>query len=219
MSCIIITWVLAGWKKLQCMQAFFRRCCLLPNVTHMVDSNEKVFHNINWREFSTPIQRFYFHRKRVRIDEAILRISEMVQNPSKFTAFGKNSLHALSSTSSCNGKNLQVRQFLLQFIHQCKEKPAKPSLLDAIGLEPMDHASLAMNRSGSGRRSGTAPTSRRASSQISLGFLLATFGKGTTSPFAGVGNFNASSASKLSSEYRFAMSALNESCCLYQWHS
>jgi hypothetical protein len=36
-------------------------------------------------------------------DEVILRILKMVQNPSKFAAFGKKSVHALSSASGCNG--------------------------------------------------------------------------------------------------------------------
>jgi len=80
--------------------------------------------------------------------------------------------------------------------------------LDAIGLEPVDHASHSLSRGGSGRHrqsSGAAPPSRQGS--IGLGFSPGTFGKGSTNPFAGMGNFGTAGASKLSSEDRFAISA------------
>jgi len=39
---------------------------------------------------------------RILFDDAILRILEMVQNPSKFTVFGKKLSRTLSSAYSCN---------------------------------------------------------------------------------------------------------------------
>jgi len=89
----------------------------------------------------------------------------------------------------------------------CKEKPATLPPLDAIGLEPVDQASLSMTRGGSGRHrtsSGAIPPSRQAS--IGLGFSPSTLGKGTSS-FNPMGNFATVGASKLSSEDRFAASA------------
>lgn len=100
------------------------------------------------------------------------------------------------------------REFLLQFMDYCKEKPANLPPLDAIGLEPVDHSVHSLSRGGSGRHrpnSSAAPPSRQGS--IGLGFSPGTFGKGSTNPFAGMGNFGTAGASKLSSEDRFAMSA------------
>lgn len=51
-------------------------------------------------------------------DEVIL---EIVQNPSKFTAFGNNSIHALSSTSSCN----LIYSYYLFYITQTKNNSGK----------------------------------------------------------------------------------------------
>ncbi|KAF8911486.1 hypothetical protein CPB84DRAFT_1722762 [Gymnopilus junonius] len=105
------------------------------------------------------------------------------------------------------GKYRYDREFLLQFMLVCKEKPAMLPPLDAIGLEPADQSSMhGITRGGSGRHrqgSGAAPPTRQGS--IGLGFSPAAFGKGTPNPFS-MGNF-ATSASKLSSEDRFAMSA------------
>ncbi|KAF8967966.1 hypothetical protein BDZ97DRAFT_484089 [Flammula alnicola] len=103
------------------------------------------------------------------------------------------------------GKFRYDRDFLLQFMSICKEKPAMLPPLDAIGLEPNDQLNMA--RGGSGRHrqgSGAAPPSRQGS--IGLGFSPGTFGKGATNPFS-MGNFATVGASKLSSEDRFAASA------------
>ncbi|KDR75692.1 hypothetical protein GALMADRAFT_248310 [Galerina marginata CBS 339.88] len=105
------------------------------------------------------------------------------------------------------GKFRYDREFLLQFMSICKEKPAMLPPLDAIGLEPADQSAHGITRGGSGRHrqgSGAAPPSRQGS--IGLGFSPATFGKGAINPFS-MGNFGTAGASKLSSEDRFAMSA------------
>ena len=43
------------------------------------------------------------------------------------------------------------REFLLQFMSICKEKPTSLPPLDAIGIEPLETASLHLMRGGSGR--------------------------------------------------------------------
>jgi len=105
------------------------------------------------------------------------------------------------------GKFRYDRDFLLQFMSLCKEKPATLPPLDAIGLEPVDHSSLGMTRGGSGRHrtsSGAIPPSRQAS--IGLGFSPSTLGKGANNSFP-MGNFGTVGASKLgNSDDRFAAS-------------
>ncbi|KAF9529696.1 hypothetical protein CPB83DRAFT_893220 [Crepidotus variabilis] len=102
------------------------------------------------------------------------------------------------------GKFRYDRDFLLQFMLICKEKPASLPPLDAIGLEPIDPSSLSMTRGGSGRHrtssAATLPPSRQAS--IGLGFSPSTLGKGAN--FNTMGQFTV--GSKLSSEDRFAAS-------------
>ncbi|KZT21061.1 hypothetical protein NEOLEDRAFT_1121622 [Neolentinus lepideus HHB14362 ss-1] len=100
-----------------------------------------------------------------------------------------------------NGKFRYDRDFLLQFMSICKEKPDHLPPLDAIGIEPVaDHY---MTRSGSGRgnRSTSMSTPPILSRQASVGLGISTFGK--PSGFA-MGQF-ATPTSKLSSEERFAM--------------
>ncbi|KAI0311488.1 hypothetical protein OF83DRAFT_1271296 [Amylostereum chailletii] len=108
------------------------------------------------------------------------------------------------NVNAAKGKFRYDRDFLLQFMSICKEKPDNLPPLDAIGLEPSDQT-FSMSRGGSGRRSSTmaTPTARQAS--IGLGFMGGgSMGKSTGSSFAGMGNFT---TTKLSSEERFAMSS------------
>ncbi|KAF8622721.1 hypothetical protein AX15_006812 [Amanita polypyramis BW_CC] len=68
------------------------------------------------------------------------------------------------------GKFRYDREFLLQFMSICKEKPESLPPLDAIGLEPVDQLSL--TRGGSGRHrqlSGTSAPSRQASISSGIG--------------------------------------------------
>ena len=99
------------------------------------------------------------------------------------------------------------REFLLQFMSVCKERPATLPPLDAIGLEPVDHAH-AMTRGGSGhhRPSSAVPPSRQAS--IGLGFTPSALGKPGANNLFIMGNFGTMGAgSKLSSsEERYANS-------------
>lgn len=104
------------------------------------------------------------------------------------------------------------RDFLLQFMAICKEKPDMLPPLDAIGLEPIDQASLVMTRSSSGRHrqpSGTSAPSRSAS--IGLGFSApSNFAKSTgLNPFAGggMGNFSTGGSKLGTSEERFLRSS------------
>ncbi|KAH9485515.1 Eukaryotic translation initiation factor 4 gamma [Psilocybe cubensis] len=100
------------------------------------------------------------------------------------------------------GKFRYDRDFLLQFMSICKEKPAMLPPLDAIGLEPADQSQHQMTRTQSGRRTGPggAPASRQSS--IGLGFPAGTFNKGSGS-LSSMGQFSTVGASKLSSQERF----------------
>ena len=88
----------------------------------------------------------------------------------------------------------------------CTQKPDMLPPLDAIGLEPLDQASLGMTRGGSGRHrqgSGAIAPSRQAS--VGLGFGPSSgLGKSSSANFS-MGNFT-TSGSKLSSDERFANS-------------
>ena len=99
------------------------------------------------------------------------------------------------------------RDFLLQFMSICKEKPDNLPPLDAIGLEPSDQSTYNMARGGSGRRppSGmVTPGGASRQGSVGLGFLPSSIGKsGPGSSFA-MGQF---STSKLTSEERFAMAS------------
>lgn len=99
------------------------------------------------------------------------------------------------------------RDFLLQFMNVCKEKPDNLPPLDVIGLEPTD-TSHTMSRGGSGRNRATSnmsmpPNPRSAS--IGLGFIPGSMGKSAGSGFQ-MGQFS-TSASKMSSEERFLASS------------
>jgi len=98
------------------------------------------------------------------------------------------------------------RDFLLQFMNICKEKPDNLPPLDVIGLEPTD-TSHTMSRGGSGRNRATSGMSMPAnarSASIGLGFIPGSMGKSAGSGFQ-MGQFS-TSASKMSSEERFLAS-------------
>lgn len=109
-----------------------------------------------------------------------------------------------------DGKFRYDRDFLLQFMAICKEKPDMLPPLDAIGLEPIDQSSLMITRGGSHRdrrqASGTSAPPRPGSIGLGLG-APAGFTKSTSiNPFAAgvMGNFS-TSGPKLTSEERFQM--------------
>lgn len=104
-----------------------------------------------------------------------------------------------------DGKFRYDRDFLLQFMTICKEKPDNLPPLEAIGLEPSDQHQ--MGRTGSGRRGvsggmGGGSASRQNSVGLGLGSING-FGKQPPG-FSGMGNFAA--PGKLSSEERFLRS-------------
>lgn len=84
----------------------------------------------------------------------------------------------------------------------CKEKPPNLPPLDAIGLEPIDQASLMMVRGGSARHrnSSMSGPSRQASGSFGAPSGLS---KGGANVLPGMGNFT--TGPKLTSEDRFAM--------------
>ncbi|EKM53380.1 uncharacterized protein PHACADRAFT_259721 [Phanerochaete carnosa HHB-10118-sp] len=101
------------------------------------------------------------------------------------------------------GKFRYDRDFLLQFMAVCKEKPDSLPPLDAIGLEPSDQH-FTMSRGGSGRRqpsiSGMPPPSSTARPGGGVGLGISGFKQ---SGFT-MGQF-ATPGGKMSSEERFAM--------------
>ncbi|EIM85126.1 uncharacterized protein STEHIDRAFT_81994 [Stereum hirsutum FP-91666 SS1] len=108
------------------------------------------------------------------------------------------------NANAAKGKFRYDRDFLLQFMAVCKEKPDNLPPLDAIGLEPSDQTSsgFSMTRGGSGRRNSGMVTpsgsvSRNAS--IGLGFVPSSMGK--SSGFA-MGQF---ATTAKTSEERFAL--------------
>ncbi|KAI5116077.1 hypothetical protein M0805_003834 [Coniferiporia weirii] len=113
------------------------------------------------------------------------------------------------NTNAKDGKFRYDRDFLLQFMSVCKEKPDNLPPLEAIGLEPSDQ-SHSMGRGGSGRRGvsgGMGPPMSTAARQASVGLGLGGlngFGKSASS-FAAMGSFSA--PNKLSSEERFNRSS------------
>ncbi|RPD57735.1 hypothetical protein L227DRAFT_551661 [Lentinus tigrinus ALCF2SS1-6] len=99
------------------------------------------------------------------------------------------------------GKFRYDRDFLLQFMAVCKEKPDSLPPLDAIGLEPVDQ-SFAMTRGGSHGRRSSSSTMPPPSRQGSVGLGISGFNKPAVNPFT-MGQF---STPKMSSEERFAQS-------------
>ncbi|KAI0250910.1 hypothetical protein BJV78DRAFT_1282825 [Lactifluus subvellereus] len=107
------------------------------------------------------------------------------------------------------GKFRYDRDFLLQFMNICKEKPDNLPPLDVIGLEPSD-TSHTMSRGGSGcSRASNSMTLPARSASIGLGFLPASMGKNAGSGFQ-MGQFS-TSASRMSSEERFLASSTSRS--------
>ncbi|EIW54449.1 uncharacterized protein TRAVEDRAFT_173662 [Trametes versicolor FP-101664 SS1] len=111
------------------------------------------------------------------------------------------------------GKFRYDRDFLLQFMAVCKEKPDSLPPLDAIGLEPTDQSFAMPPRGGSQhghnrRPSSTAmpPPSSNVSRQASVGLGISGFQK-NVNPFT-MGQF---STPKMSSEERFAASSRSTS--------
>ncbi|KAG1856929.1 hypothetical protein C8R48DRAFT_755948 [Suillus tomentosus] len=105
-----------------------------------------------------------------------------------------------------DGRFRYDRDFLMQFMHICKEKPPTLPALDVLGIEPVDQASFPMARGGSGRHrnaSGAMPVS--ANRQASVGLGIGGFQKPSVPSGFQMGNFQ-SPGSKLTSEERFAMS-------------
>jgi translation initiation factor 4G len=100
------------------------------------------------------------------------------------------------------------RNFLLQFMHICKEKPDKILLLHVIGLKS-SNKSLTMSPSGSGRRSSLSMPSDSQSPAIGLGSIPDSMGKTASSGFE-LGQFSIS-ASQTSSEERFLAASAGRS--------
>ena len=107
---------------------------------------------------------------------------------------------------SCNSFIFRYdREFLLQFMQVCKEKPPQLPPLDILGLEPVDQTSFAMTRWGSGRHlqasAGSSATGLRSAPVGNGGGF-----KPCASPnLFMMGQFS-TSGSKLTSEERFLSS-------------
>ncbi|KAL6305170.1 hypothetical protein BKA93DRAFT_780253 [Sparassis latifolia] len=102
-----------------------------------------------------------------------------------------------------HGKFRYDREFLMQFMAICKEKPDSLPPLNTIGLESVEQ-SFPMSRGGSGRRSSSAsmpPPPSTSTRQASVGLGISGFKPGS-------GGFNMGQFStKMTSDERFAMSS------------
>ncbi|KIJ15597.1 hypothetical protein PAXINDRAFT_169050 [Paxillus involutus ATCC 200175] len=107
-----------------------------------------------------------------------------------------------------DGKFRYDRDFLMQFMQLCKEKPLNLPPLDILGIEPVDQTSFNMTRGGSGRHrqaSGTMTPSTARQNSVGLGITPFAGKTGASpSPFA-MGQFS-TPTSKLTSEERFMLS-------------
>ncbi|KAG1846588.1 ARM repeat-containing protein [Suillus subalutaceus] len=98
------------------------------------------------------------------------------------------------------------RDFLMQFMHICKEKPPTLPALDVLGIEPVDQVSFPMARGGSGRHrnaSGAMPASANRQASVDLG--IGGFQKPSIPSGFQMGDFQ-SPGNKLTSEEQFAIS-------------
>ncbi|TFY73543.1 hypothetical protein EWM64_g10469, partial [Hericium alpestre] len=112
------------------------------------------------------------------------------------------------------GKFRYDRDFLMQFVSNCKEKPDNLPPLGAIGLDPSNQFRVV--RGGSGCKqtpSMSGPPSARQAS-IGLGFLPATLRKSGADAFTGMGNISTTQVSKVSSEERFTMASDSRSASM-----
>ncbi|KIM52875.1 hypothetical protein SCLCIDRAFT_482059 [Scleroderma citrinum Foug A] len=108
-----------------------------------------------------------------------------------------------------DGKFRYDRDFLLQFMQVCKEKPPHLPALDILGLEPVDQASYTMTRGGSGRhRQASAGVSMSGPRSASIGLGVGGGFKPSAppNPFQ-MGQFSTPPGSKLTSEERFMISS------------
>ncbi|KAF8550209.1 ARM repeat-containing protein [Imleria badia] len=107
-----------------------------------------------------------------------------------------------------DGKFRYDRDFLMQFMQLCKEKPLNLPRLDILGIEPLDQSASSMTRLGLGRHRQPASAIPQAARQTSVGLgITSSFGTkpgAAPSPFS-MGQF-ATQTSKLTSEERFMIS-------------
>ncbi|KAF8648538.1 hypothetical protein AX16_006242 [Volvariella volvacea WC 439] len=94
--------------------------------------------------------------------------------------------------NASEGRFRYDRDFLLQFMSICKERPPSLPALDAIGLEPNDPSTLPMTRPPSGRR----PPPGTASRQPSVGLGFGPGFKAQGNPFGGMGSFSTGKTSE-----------------------
>ncbi|KAF4563239.1 hypothetical protein EYR40_007051 [Pleurotus pulmonarius] len=105
------------------------------------------------------------------------------------------------------------RDFLLQFMRICTEKPVKMLPLDAIGLQPPVQTSYSTARGGSSRYSqsyGAVPASHQASTGLSFN-QPSGFNKASSVNTFTMGRFAAPGAAKMSSEDGFGISSRSAS--------
>ncbi|KAI6007612.1 hypothetical protein F5J12DRAFT_82727 [Pisolithus orientalis] len=105
------------------------------------------------------------------------------------------------------GKFRYDRDFLLQFMTVCKEKPLNLPPLDVLGIEPVAETSLGTTGGGSGRRRrrSSGPKSAAGAHSASIGLGIGPFKPGAPpDPFA-MDQFG-TLGNKLTSEERFMMS-------------
>ncbi|KAI6115919.1 hypothetical protein F5141DRAFT_1001013 [Pisolithus sp. B1] len=150
--------------------------------------------NANKRDSSAPpLSALLTARNINRLDE--VKYPEGIKSPK--TELNRNAK---------DGKFRYDRDFLLQFMAVCKEKPPHLPQLDILGIEPADQSSFGMTRGGSGRhRPPSGPMSAAGARSASIDLGIGPFKSGPPSgPFA-MGQFSIP-GTKLTREERFLMS-------------
>jgi translation initiation factor 4G len=117
-------------------------------------------------------------------------------------------LNIVRALSICSPSRRYDRDFLMQFMQLCKDKPPNLPPLDILGIEPVDQSTFNMTRGGSGRHrqpaSAMTPTPRQNSVGLGISSGFGPKPGAVPSPFA-MGQF-ATQTSKLTSEERFLLS-------------
>ncbi|KAG8988055.1 hypothetical protein FRB90_002993, partial [Tulasnella sp. 427] len=118
----------------------------------------------------------------------------------------------LNQGQTKGGKYKYDRDFLLQFMQVCKDKPDNLSSLDALGIERGaggdEPPAFGMpNRPSRTRMGSLGPPPGARSASVNMGLGLTGFhgAKGGNAPFVGMGNFQAT-PNRMTSEERFAAS-------------
>lgn len=144
----------------------------------------------------------------IEYPEGVRSPREDLNKDAKDGKFRYLNIALFSSFSICSRSCRYDRDFLMQFMQLCKEKPPNLPPLDILGIEPVDQSTFSMTRGGSGRHrqpaSAIPPTARQNSVGLGITSGFGTKPGAAPSPFS-MGQFS-TPTSKLTSEERYLIS-------------